>query len=79
MTGWLRQMAVFTGLSFCCWSCTKGVPVRTPECDAEVNRCMEQCGRGASSQEPRNGPAYPQSGMNMNPTSSSCEMSCNHC
>jgi hypothetical protein len=77
MTGWLRQMVVFTGLSLCCWSCTKGVPVRTPECDAEVNRCLEQCKSGASSQEPRNAGYYNPTGANS--TSSSCEMSCNHC
>ena len=64
-------------LAWVCTACTNGVPVRTPECNAKVNRCMEQCANEPTSQEPRNAGFYNPSGANS--TSKPCESSCNHC
>jgi hypothetical protein len=56
-------------------SCAKGVPVRTPECNAKVNRCMEQCGNTPTSQEPKNMAVSGKESI----VGSSCELSCNRC
>lgn len=65
-------------LVWVCSACATGAIARTPECNAKVNRCMEQCGNTASSQEPRNqvlgtGPTVAST------PSYSCEQSCNTC
>ena len=65
-------------LALGCHACATSAIARTPECNAKVNRCMEQCGKGASSQEPRNQVVGVGSATPSTP-SYSCEQSCNSC
>jgi hypothetical protein len=66
-----------------CSAClnTNGPIIRSPQCNAVVNRCMEQCGNGPSSQEPRNMASEKDGSLSQaGNTASSCEQSCaNRC
>lgn len=66
-------------LVWVCGACATGAIARTPECNAKVNRCMEQCGNGASSQEPRNQVVSASPSGVVSTAAYSCEQSCNSC
>ena len=64
-----------------CSACMNGPIIRSPQCNAAVNRCMEQCGNGPTSQEPRNMSSEKDGSLRQaGNTTSSCEQSCaNRC
>ena len=63
-----------------CSACMNGL-IHSPQCNAAVNRCMEQCGNGPTSQEPRNMSSEKDGSLRQaGNTTSSCEQSCaNRC
>jgi hypothetical protein len=70
----IRCVTVLAG--WFCLSCASGMPARTPECNAKVNRCMEQCADRPSAMEPRNQVVSDRT--NAAPVNS-CEQQCNRC
>ena len=59
-------------IAVCCCGCTKGLSSRSPACSDAINRCVEQCGNGSYSQQPRNMSPY-GNGVS---TTDSCQQSC---
>lgn len=55
--------------------CTSGVPIRSPECNAKVNRCMKACAEGPESMSARRQTIYAPEGVNTEYLSP-CERSC---
>lgn len=66
--------AVIVGLV----GCTSGVPARTPECNAAINRCMQSCGNQPEVLSPRSQAIPGPEGTNvqMNNCEAVCQSKC---